>query len=132
MSMTYEAYRRRNSHAVRELQSKGVRASSESLAGGFYDVNVPVEGGYHISLAQDLDGDGRWSAGVYHRSDGEHLDPQGKPYSAQPYYDLELGHAHPKDVPDLVKKAATHFAPRIGAHMRAQRQNPNLGPQFGS
>lgn len=130
--MDYRAYRRRNAESVRELQKAGHHASETSLAGGYYDVNVPLEKGYHLSLAQDSDGQGSWAASVYHRDSGVSIDPHGKEYDAHPYYDLDLGHAHPKDTPQLVSRALQHYAPRIAKHAQEQRQNNrNLGPQFG-
>lgn len=129
--MDYRAYTRRNAETVSALQRVGHRASVESLAGGFYGVSVPLEGGYHVHLAQDLDGNGEWFAGVSHRSEPDvTIRPDGTS-SGNTEHDYELGLRHPKDAPAMVKEAAQHFAPRVMKHAQTQRQNRNLGQQFG-
>jgi hypothetical protein len=116
--VSYDAYMRRNHQATAALRNSGMQADTESLAGGYYGVHVPLEGGYHLSVAQDLDGDKAWSARVEHGSDREPVTgiDSGNPGG----HDVEMGHFHPRDMPTKVHQALQGpVMQKIKAHMAA-------------
>lgn len=125
--MDYRAYRRRNDQTVEHLTKAGFHGTNEeSLAGGYYGVDVPLESGYHVHLAQDSDQQGEWAAGVSHEGEnyktfGEMIDETGKHHDGQPMYDMDVGIAHPREMPDKVGELL-----RGPAMKRMQAYNRNL------
>jgi hypothetical protein len=123
--VTSSAYYRRNSQAVEHLTNAGFHGTqTEGLGGGYEGVGVPLEGGYRLSIAQDVDGDMSWNARV---EDHNHDPLTGIDHGQN--HDIELGQVHPKNLPDAVQGALRGpVLSHIREHMASQTVNRR---QFG-